>query len=518
MSCRHYCINSKKYLSKTFSFHKIIYKYFAGFLACIYDIIRCHYEGNARDICPPLASNPISLDCHASLRFARNDEKNIVITRFCKNRSNPKYMLCFFDNNVASAHCVNNSNRSTQGVRHRRPVGKTSCYKKLDCFAYARNDRYKKQSRNDGKNKNRTRCAPHGDDNIFCDNKNFQFDKFQRLFSVIYKKFINYKGDFKMRNQTNNVFKVKRQKSKIFITILCIFGLLFSYSCQCKNNVSDPNNIPPDNGIKTNDINPDTGDTDPDKDLVDGALSTTSTKVIVVAGAGDTVKTISTIKFKNATATLTAIADVDASANTTLAVDDFDYTGTALTFKKDTTDASKYDATTLAKVSWSGVDTKKVKATFSLTPTSENVSLTTTTQDVEIEIAKIKAITDSEIQTDLQKFEVYTVKDNIFTFYNAEIKDNKFIIGFKPNEVSNTDNIPANSVETKLKDTAPIRNMIYIKAITKVGNSLVSDDKKTWSCKYKLSFENSPYIEGKYTDDSSALDFTATITSSIIFE
>ena len=323
-----------------------------------------------------------------------------------------------------------------------------------------------------------------------------------------------------MRNQTNNVFKVKRQKSKLFITILCIFGLLFSYSCQCKNNVSDPNNIPPDSGIKTNDIIPDTGDTDPDKDLVDGALSTTSTKVIVVAGAGDTVKTTSTIKFKNATATLTAIADVDASANTPtdLTLDDFDYTGTTLTFKKDTTDASKYDATTLAKVSWSGVDTKKVKATFSLTPTSENVSLTTTTQDVEIEIAKIKAITDSEIETDLQKFEVYTVNSNIFTFYNAEIKDNKFIIGFKAAEDGNIDNIPADSVETKLKDTSPINKMTYIKGMTQVDSYSISEDGKTWSCKYKLSFENSPYIEGKYTDDSSALDFTATITSSIIFE
>ena len=155
MSCRHYCINSKKSLSKTFSFHKIIYKYFAGFLACY-------------------------LDCHASLHqrwadacSARNDEKNIVITRFCKNRSNPKYMLCFFDNNVASAHCVNNSKRSTQGVRHRRPVGKTSCYKKLDCFA--------------------SRCVPHyvcfSNGNARNDNdKNFQFDKFQRLLSVIYKK------------------------------------------------------------------------------------------------------------------------------------------------------------------------------------------------------------------------------------------------------------------------------------------------------------------------------------------
>ena len=115
MSCRHCCINSKKYLSKTFSFHKIIYKYFAGFLACY-------------------------LDCHASLHqrwadacSARNDEKNIVITRFCKNRSNPQKRNFII----------------------------------LDCFAHAR-----------------TRCAPHGDD----DNKNFQFDKFQRLFSVIYKK------------------------------------------------------------------------------------------------------------------------------------------------------------------------------------------------------------------------------------------------------------------------------------------------------------------------------------------
>ena len=57
-----------------------------------------------------------------------NDEKNIVITREWNDRSNLFY---------------------------------------VDCFAHAS-----------------TRCAPRGDD----DNKNFQFDKFQRLFSVIYKK------------------------------------------------------------------------------------------------------------------------------------------------------------------------------------------------------------------------------------------------------------------------------------------------------------------------------------------
>ena len=174
MSCRHCCINSKKSFSKTFSFHKIIYKYFAGFLACIKSSLR----GLKKVRSNPQKRNFIILDCHASLCFARNDEKNIVITREWNDRSNPKYMLCFFDNNVASAHCVNNSNRSTQGVRHRRPVGKTPCYKKLDCFTRQRR----------AFSPVRTRCAPHGDDNIFCDNKNFQFDKFQRLFSVIYKK------------------------------------------------------------------------------------------------------------------------------------------------------------------------------------------------------------------------------------------------------------------------------------------------------------------------------------------
>ena len=63
-------------------------------------------------------------------------KKILSLRGYC--RSNPKYMLCFFDNNVASAHCVNNSKRSTQGVRHRRPVGKTPCYKKLDCFTRQR--------------------------------------------------------------------------------------------------------------------------------------------------------------------------------------------------------------------------------------------------------------------------------------------------------------------------------------------------------------------------------------------
>ena len=196
-----------------------------------------------------------------------------------------------------------------------------------------------------------------------------------------------------MRNQTNNVFKVKRQKSKIFITILCIFGLLFSWSCSCKNRVSDPTGG--DNGDKGDD-----GET-----IIrtnGGAVS--GSYQIVVASAGDTVSTTATVKFLNATGTLTAIADVDASANTPtdLAVDDFDYTGTTLTFKKDATDASKIDTTVKDKITWSGAETRKVKATFSLTPTAANVDLTTTTQEVEIEIGKLKAAFN--LKEEVQKF------------------------------------------------------------------------------------------------------------------
>ena len=70
-----------------------------------------------------------------------------------------------------------------------------------------------------------------------------------RDYSLLFiKKFIN-KGDFKMRNQTNNVFKIKRQKSKLFLIILCVFGLLFSWSCSCKNRVSNPDDTPTDGGV-----------------------------------------------------------------------------------------------------------------------------------------------------------------------------------------------------------------------------------------------------------------------------
>ena len=209
-----------------------------------------------------------------------------------------------------------------------------------------------------------------------------------------------------MRNQTKRVFT---HKSKVFLTILCMLGLVFSWSCSCKNRVSDP-------------TGGDNGDKGPDGETIirtnGGAVSGTYT--IAVASDGNSVKTAATVKFLNATGKLEAITDTD---STTLTLDDFAYTGTTLTLK---------DATeTRAKITWDGVDTKKVKATFSLTPTATNVDLTTTTQEVEIEIGKFKTLSGTDMGNVIKKIDgnITTSSDKVrFSFKDATITDSSLEI------------------------------------------------------------------------------------------
>ena len=113
MSCRHYCIEFlKKSFSKTFLFLKIIYKYFAGFLACI------------------------------------------------NNSHSPRLLSAF-----------------GEASRRERGGKRSNLFSGL--LHYIRND------------------------GICCNDNDFQFDKFQRLFSVIYKKFIT-KGDLNYVKSKNN--------------------------------------------------------------------------------------------------------------------------------------------------------------------------------------------------------------------------------------------------------------------------------------------------------------------------
>ena len=131
MSCRHYSIEFlKKSFSKTFLFFKIIYRYFAGFLACINN---SHYEA-IYSRSNPAKRNFIILDWFAN---ARNDESKLY---------------CHYEGNARSN-------------------------------LFSGLPRLLTKSRND---------------------KNFQFDKFQRFLSVIYKKNYYIKGDLNYVKSQNN--------------------------------------------------------------------------------------------------------------------------------------------------------------------------------------------------------------------------------------------------------------------------------------------------------------------------
>ena len=153
MSCRHYCIEFlKKSFSKTFLFIKIIYKYFAGFLACIVNGL---YEDEVQ-------SNPLSTDCHASCQRhaygveARNDKSKL--------------------------HCHYEGN-----ARDKVGQSPSNLFSGLLRIGNARND-------------NKIKVCINA---ICSDYKNVQFDKFQRFLSVIYKKFIT-KGDLNYVKSKNN--------------------------------------------------------------------------------------------------------------------------------------------------------------------------------------------------------------------------------------------------------------------------------------------------------------------------
>ena len=159
-----------------------------------------------------------------------------------------------------------------------------------------------------------------------------------------------------------------KQKSKILLTIICIFGLAFSYSCSCRSG-GDPTRV---NG---------------------GTASGNWTMQLTSDGKG--YKQEATISFEKATATLKSVTDVDSGI--TIEDGDFVYEGNTLKLKKDTTDPSEIDATTAAKITWDGTTVKKVKATFTLTPSASDVDLDATEKEVVISIKKVKVIENSYI-------------------------------------------------------------------------------------------------------------------------
>ena len=155
-----------------------------------------------------------------------------------------------------------------------------------------------------------------------------------------------------MRNQTNNVFKVKRQKSKLFITILCIFGLLFSYSCSCKNRVSNPDDTPTEGGS-----------------VITPSI-TLSTNLMVIDNAGTQTKESITITVDNADFVIADITGVEG-----LTKDNFELANGVLSLKSGFDKVATTEKTLTLAVNYQKKSTAGANDTLSKTTDSKTFNV-----------------------------------------------------------------------------------------------------------------------------------------------
>ena len=158
---------------------------------------------------------------------------------------------------------------------------------------------------------------------------------------------------------TNRNKKSHLAKSKIFLIILCLFGMVFSYSCSCRDDGGpyNPTNTPT-NFITGEDAN--------------------NTHLIRLSSDGNNIEK-ATIRFtNNATVVFADIKDTSSSFDK----DDFEYSTEG---ELSLTDSGKGKLTEAGK-------SNSVKAVFTLTTTAANITENTKNQTKEIDIAfgKIK--------------------------------------------------------------------------------------------------------------------------------
>ena len=155
-----------------------------------------------------------------------------------------------------------------------------------------------------------------------------------------------------MRNQTNNVFKVKRQKSKLFLIILCIFGLLFSYSCSCKNRVSNPDDTPTEGGS-----------------VITPSI-TLSTNLMVIDNAGTQTKESITITVDNADFVIADITGVEG-----LTKDNFELANGVLSLKSGFDKVATTEKTLTLAVNYQKKSTAGANDTLSKTTDSKTFNV-----------------------------------------------------------------------------------------------------------------------------------------------
>ena len=275
-----------------------------------------------------------------------------------------------------------------------------------------------------------------------------------------------------MLNQNHNVHK--RTNSKILLIILCIFGLLFSYSCKCRNQISDPNNIPPDNGIIDNTI------TNPTPYIPRTYTATRSGDTLIIVSSDGQSITPAKISFQDA-----KVTNVTVDAGTTgIAADVFKYENGGLTM-------TNFDNVTTTR--------QKVTATFSLAPDDSRDKLDNPTENVDIEVVKSKGAFDKKVSigTTIKDIFSYNPHDNITLQFKNEPEDDKIVldVDITQGAADNTD-IDKNDFVEKLK-TKIVEKVTGATSIDFVSDATGTD---THSFVYNFKFP-SGYGDYEQTED-----------------
>ena len=159
-----------------------------------------------------------------------------------------------------------------------------------------------------------------------------------------------------MRNQTKRVFT---HKSKVFLTILCMLGLVFSWSCSCKNRVSNPDDTPTD-GVVTNE----------EGGSVITPSITLSTNLMVIDNAGTQTKESITITVDNADFVIADITGVEG-----LTKDNFELANGVLSLKSGFDKVATTEKTLTLAVNYQKKSTAGANDTLSKTTDSKTFNV-----------------------------------------------------------------------------------------------------------------------------------------------
>ena len=266
-----------------------------------------------------------------------------------------------------------------------------------------------------------------------------------------------------MRNQTKRVFT---HKSKVFLTILCMLGLVFSWSCSCKNRVSNPDDTP----------------TTPPPPP--GTFSISEATDNVKASIVKTSETIGTIKIGFVSAndyaySLTyTVEDSETDETKKITADDFQVADNVLTAKDSVaTKMKQVDSSTKPAV-------KTITINFTFKANDSNLNNNTQTLSVNVTLTKEQTFSDASFSTDISKIQYVAYFEDInsedsasFAFTKCE---NNIISVEQTSGSSMFQNIPKETIKDRVisRLNHSTAKAIGIASATEVVGSFKTEDNK----------------------------------------